>query len=318
MNFDCRSLVKSKRNVKLSCGFRFMSDVKYPLQEMRNLETGTLWQKLKNSTKKAIECGALHSIPTECEFIEEAGIRFLVRVASNLVRKDALKKKEDKPKDFNPFLPYEEDLFVCDISETHLCLLNKFNVVDYHLLIVTRVFEEQETWLTLQDFEAMMLVLNEFEGLAFYNCGRLAGASQRHKHLQVVPVGEIPIEAVLEGVVFDENGVGRVPGFDFVHGFSRLDKGGKSLLEVYHCLLRGVGFEGDFVGDAVGAYNLLATRDWMLVVRRSEEFFEGISVNSLGFAGTFFVRNEGQLQMLKNMGPVRVLKGVALRHVCRL
>ncbi|NIO40609.1 MAG: phosphorylase, partial [Burkholderiales bacterium] len=38
----------------------------------------------------------------------------------------------------NPFLPYGKDLFVSDISETHLALLNKFNVIDYHLLIVTR------------------------------------------------------------------------------------------------------------------------------------------------------------------------------------
>jgi ATP adenylyltransferase len=50
----------------------------------------------------------------------------------------------------------------------------------------------------------------------------------------------------------------------------------------------------------------------MLIVRRSQEDFEGISVNGLGFAGTFFVRNEGQLEKLKNMGPVRVLREVAL------
>ncbi|MCT7950421.1 phosphorylase [Ancylothrix sp. C2] len=289
-----------------------MCEDKSPSQEMRKLETGSLWQKVKECTKKAIECGALHSIVTECEFIEEVGIRFVVRVASNLVRKDEFKKKVSKPKDFNPFLPYEEDLFVADLSETHLCLLNKFNVVDYHLLIVTRVFEEQETWLNLADFEAMELVLNEFDGLVFYNSGRLAGASQRHKHLQVVPMMEIPIKPVLEGVCFDDNGVGRVPGFDFVHAFSRLEKGAKSLLEVYHCLLRAVGFEGDFVGDATGAYNLFATRDWMFVVRRSCEDFEGISVNGLGFVGTFFVRNEGQLDRLKNSGPVMVLKQVAL------
>ncbi|HEY9811208.1 MAG TPA: phosphorylase [Halomicronema sp.] len=290
-----------------------MSEMNLFLEEKGPLKRGTLWEKVKECTQKALECGALLSIPTECEFIEEAGVRFVVRVASNLVRKDELKKDGKKPKDFNPFLPYEEDLFVADISETHLCLLNKFNVVDYHLLIVTRVFEEQETWLNLEDFEAMMLVLNEFQGLVFYNSGKLAGASQRHKHLQVVPVMDIPIEGFLEGVVFDENGVGMVPGFDFVHGFSRLDKGGKSLLEVYHCLLKSVGFDGDFVGDASGAYNLLATRDWMLVVRRSQEDFEGISVNGLGFAGTFFVRNEGQLEKLKNMGPFKVLKEVACR-----
>ncbi len=50
----------------------------------------------------------------------------------------------------NPFLPFDEDFFVTDISDTHVCLLNKFNVVDYHILIVARSFEGQESLLTLK------------------------------------------------------------------------------------------------------------------------------------------------------------------------
>ncbi|NEP52609.1 MAG: phosphorylase, partial [Moorea sp. SIO3C2] len=55
------------------------------------LEPGTLWPKLKAQTEHAIECKALHSIPTEYEFVEQDGIRFLVRILSNLVRKDKAK-----------------------------------------------------------------------------------------------------------------------------------------------------------------------------------------------------------------------------------
>ncbi|HEY9871936.1 MAG TPA: hypothetical protein V6D12_00765, partial [Candidatus Obscuribacterales bacterium] len=113
------------------------------------MEPGTLWDKVTKQTEFALSCGALHPIPTKCEILEQDGIRFLVRILSNLVRKDEAKQKQDKApdtsgKDFNPFLPYEQDLFVADISDTHVCLLNKFNIVDHHLLIITREFEEQE------------------------------------------------------------------------------------------------------------------------------------------------------------------------------
>ena len=59
-------------------------------------------------------------------------------------------------------------------------------------------------------------------------------------------------------------------------------------------------------------YCLLVTRDWMLLVPRSREFFEDISLNSLAFAGSFFVRNEQQLDRLKSFGPMNALRRVAL------
>ncbi|MHC5830704.1 MAG: phosphorylase, partial [Nostoc sp.] len=112
----------------------------------------TLWTSVKEQTEYALQCGALLSIPTEFEFVEQDNVRFLVRILSNLNRKKAAKDQQEKQsprsgQEFNPFLPYEKDLFVADISDTHVCILNKFNVVDYHLLIITRGFEEQESLL---------------------------------------------------------------------------------------------------------------------------------------------------------------------------
>ena len=160
------------------------------LEDKILLKPGTLWTSVKERTEYALQCGALLSIPTEFEFVEQDGVRFLVRILSNLNRKKAAKDKQEKQsatsgEEFNPFLPYEEDLFVADISDTHVCILNKFNVVDYHLLIITRGFEEQESLLTLEDFTAMWVCLADFDGLAFYNSSKTAGASQRHKHLQL-------------------------------------------------------------------------------------------------------------------------------------
>lgn len=59
----------------------------------------------------------------------------------------------------NPFLPYEENLWVQHLSDTHTLLLNKFNLVDHHLLVVTRKFEHQEEPLNIQDIDATMKVV---------------------------------------------------------------------------------------------------------------------------------------------------------------
>ncbi len=302
-------------------------------RETLQLETGTLWAKVTERTQEALRCGALQFLPTKCEFVEQGGINFLVRLLPHLARKDEAKKKQDEEavtsgKEFNPFLPYEEDLFVADISDTHLCLLNKYSIVDHHILIVTRAFEEQETLLTLQDFEAMWICLGEIDGLAFYNGGKLAGASQRHKHLQLVPLplvpqgARVPIESAIASACF-QGVVGTTPSFPFVHAIAQLDPNwvqspsdaACATLECYQALLQAVGLNGEAKqsgSQQTSAYNLIATRQWMMLVPRSLEFFSSIPVNSLGFAGTLLVRNEQQMQMLKELGPLMVLKSVAV------
>ncbi len=298
------------------------------------LKPGTLWPRVIEQTRHALACGALLSLPTEHTFVEQGGVHFLVRTLANLnLKREAKKAAKASGKKINPFLPYEEDLFVADISKTHLCLLNKYNVANYHLLIITRDFEEQENLLTLQDFEALWACMAEFEGLAFYNAGKKAGASQRHKHLQLVPLPlapastpespPIPIASLFSTATF-QGPVGTIPGLPFSHAFAQLDptwaespsKAALTTFEQYKTLLHTVGLGARTAENKQsGAYNLLLTRQWMLLVPRSQEDFESISVNSLGFAGALLVRNEPEMELLKNYGPMNVLKSVALPRV---
>ncbi len=307
-----------------------MSDSKSLNQEIL-LKPGTLWTRIKEQTEHGLECGALQSIPTDYEFVEDNGVNFLVRILSNLKRKDEAKKKQNKAakkgQDFNPFLPYEEDLFVADVSPTHLCLLNKFNVVENHLLIVTREFEEQENLLNWQDFQAMWACLAQVDGLVFYNGGKIAGASQRHKHLQLVPTPlapsqkeSIPIAPTFASAVFN-NDVGKVADLPFVNGFYRFDadlinspnQAAQITLEGYYKLLNAVDLLTENTEDNSSiAYNFLATREWMFIVPRSQEHFESISINSLGFAGALLVRNQQQMQMLKDCKPMKILERVGV------
>jgi ATP adenylyltransferase len=58
-------------------------------------------------------------------------------------------------------------------------------------------------------------------------------------------------------------------------------------------------------------YNLLVADDWMLLVPRLAEYYRGVSVNALAFAGSLFVKDRTQLGLIRAAGPMRVLTGVA-------
>ena len=254
------------------------------------LPPGTLWAETTARTQTARQSGALKSIETEYHLIQQRDIAFIVRTLSNLAFKEAARAKQSEQeakrgKRIDPFLPYEPALFVGDISPTHICLLNKFNVVNNHLLIVTRAFEEQTDLLNLQDFMALWSCMQEIDGLAFFNGGKTAGASQRHKHLQLIPLPFVPnvIDQPLEQAIANttfKNTLGRIKSFPFLHGVASLnllptlspEDAAQIMLESYYLLLQQVGFElQEQTQQQPGAYNFLATRNWMLIVPRSQE-----------------------------------------------
>lgn len=284
------------------------------------MKSGTLWQSVLDSTEHAIRCGALEKIPTRVEYVEEHGIRFQVHIVQQLERK-RVESITQRHEGTNPFLPYDENMFVADVSDTHVCLLNKFNVMEHHLLIVTKEFEHQETLLTADDFQAMWRCLREFNGLAFYNSGTISGASQPHKHLQQVP---LPLGGCAECTPIDslirdasvEGKIGTVPAFNFAHTLSHIARmssetaecAAREIEQVYLEMLGAVANR-----ESPGPYNLLATRDWMLFVPRSVEMYESISVNALGFAGSLLARDEREMELIRERGPLGVLEEVGRR-----
>jgi ATP adenylyltransferase len=295
------------------------------------LISGSLQQALVRTTERALASGALMPIRTDQVFVEQAGVRFLVRSVSSLARKQAQRRLRGASArgPVNPFLPPEPELTVGAVSETHLAVLNKFKVLDGHLLLVTRAFEHQETLLGAEDFQALWRCLAELDGLAFYNGGEVAGASQIHKHLQLVPlpliegIDEVPVSPLL-GRAPAADGVQRVPGVPFVHAFARLDpktyrcpeSAAQMSLGLYRAMLAAVGVtevqrQGERRQSA--PYNLLVTRRWMLMVRRSREYWRGISVNALGFAGSLFVKDRAQIEVIRCKGPLQLLAEVAVR-----
>lgn len=298
------------------------------------LAPGELWARVVRITAQAQSSGSLHSIPTIGSVIEQAGLRFLVRLKA-YAQQPTLPRAE-KPGESSyvegpdPFLPYDPAMFVADLSATHLCLLNKFNVVDHHLLIVTRAFEHQDTLLTRSDFEALWACMAQVDGLGFYNGGKQAGASQRHKHLQLAPLPftadgcDVPIEPALREAEF-HGAFGIAPRLPFVHTLALLNLDGETspsvaaayTHELYLAMVQAVGLRthGERIHPQQGAYNLLITRRWMLLAPRSQERCASISVNALGFAGSFFARDEEQLNLIRALGPLEILRQVGVSRV---
>ena len=298
------------------------------MQAREPFARGSLARRISTVTAGALASGALLPFATGCEYLEDNGVRFFVRVLANLKRKRAQRDAQEQSaaagRPVNPFLPYEQALFVADVSDSHVAILNKFNVVDRHVLIVTREFEQQRSLLTPRDFEALWRCMVEYDSLGFYNGGPEAGASQPHKHLQLVPLPlapqgpPVPIEPLFSGFR-GASEPGTLPGFDFHHRFARLSASAgerdapREAFERYTNMLAQLELSpptGDG-GLQGGPYNMLATREWILLVPRSREFFHATSINALGFAGALLAWNAEQLRELQAAGPFTALRETA-------
>ena len=94
-------------------------------------------------------------MPTETTMVEDRGIPFVIHITT----------LQDRKRRAEPDMSTQPQPVSSAGSRTphrrrrprHLSVLNKFNVLDHHLLIVTREFEPQETLLTLDDFEALLV-----------------------------------------------------------------------------------------------------------------------------------------------------------------
>ena len=275
----------------------------------------TLLDQIQEVSRRALASGHLKPIHTKVCVVPDANIPFRVYTIDQLQFKKWLKEKEEslpEEKKRNPFLPHEPEMFVTEFSETHIGLLNKFPVVENHLLMVTKEFEDQDAWLTEADFACAWHCLSEEGGLVFYNGGTAAGASQRHKHLQWVPWpkrgDELPMQTVFPG---------RQLGFRHCwwpranFASKSEDEWARESLACYRSALRKLG-RGKNATSADEPYNLLMTREWLWLIPRSCEHFETVSINSLGFVGAMLATNEEEKSLIHKVGPLDMLEQVGV------
>jgi ATP adenylyltransferase len=262
---------------------------------------------------RALKRGAQVPLRIEELPVEDTELPFVATWVSSLTLKDlaavAAKAVASAPP-ANPFVPYEQDLYVADLSPTHVLLLNKFPLESSHVLAVTRAYQPQRALLELADLAAISPLFAEADGLMMYNGGRIAGASQEHRHLHFMPTQIAPLDDLFCKVAVTP-GPHAVPQFKFPHVLVRFAGGlfndPEAAAQIHADFLPAAAKCGLAAADAsVPAYNILMTRRWMLVVARSQEHFEAegikVSVNAFHYGGLVGVREPAHLDVVRRAG----------------
>lgn len=283
--------------------------------------TSALMQEVDARSHAAISAGALVPIDAQELTVESGGLMFRLRHVKALQKKQELPGGPRDP-DFNPFLPPEPALTVGPIGAHHVAILNKYPVSRRHLVLARTEFLEQQSALEQEDFHALAHLLSAAGGLGFHNGGTPAGASQRHKHVQWVPAEPGNASLDMFRSVLDpdarEHTVFIHLQMPMKHCFVRVQAGvgvdvmrsAQSMFKGYQRALETMGMEPDTAGHLLPA-NMLVEDGWMLFVPRSKEHFADVSVNALSFGGVFYVRDEEQIQALREAGPLNALASVA-------
>jgi ATP adenylyltransferase len=287
----------------------------------------------RSVTNNALKSGEL--IPTQVNIEEYVENDQTFIIYENI----ATKRKENNigtvtyTKRVDPFRPFDPLLHISSVNNTHELVLNKFVVVKNHALLITTDFQPQTSDLNKIDFDALQSCVDPLKSdnwLIFYNCGMKSGASQPHKHIQIVPLWDLdtklrnfPLQEKLDK--FDYK-------FPFLHAL--VDVSGKNFSEIHdlyvqalrnlHLNVRSEKREvGMVVTCPVGlipeehlveysnddpSYNVLFTINWLLVIPRREENFKGISFNSIGFLNSIYVGSQDQLKLVKDLGISKIVQ----------
>ncbi len=258
------------------------------------------WSKANEVSTQALLSGSLMPISTDPRVLVENGISYYLHLKND----NSKKKFAPKPKDFNPFLPYDEDMFVAKAGDNHVCLLNKFPVLAPHLLICSNTFIEQTAPLEHGDFAAWIMGYDDPDVLGFYNGGFDAGASQPHRHMQLVKTDN-PLQRLTV--------CGELP---FEHRLFAYDQLDAQLLIADYCRAMSqmgliVSEEKDGQAAKCKPYNILLTSRWMLILPRSANNIEGIFANGINYAGHFLLTNEAQVRWLEDHGVLKFLSECA-------
>ena len=275
--------------------------------------TSELLQKAIEVTVAATSSGALVPLDTSLtHLMGDGGCRFELRHLLSATPKH-LRASGPKP---NPFLPWDHRLEVDRIGESHVVILNKYPVQTTHMLLITQDWQPQTGWLSIEDWRSLARVDAMTTGLWFFNSGPDAGASQPHRHLQLLPRGaEEPICARqdwfkrCEEATFGPSDDPLLSSCRVASITSSLT--GETLHETYLTLADDLGLGRPSSDERPrGAYNLLLTRQWMAIVRRSTEGIRGFSVNALGFAGSLLSTEASDREWIQRSGPEALLRAV--------
>lgn len=272
------------------------------------MRTERHWQRAREVSEQARQQGAL--IPLDTRILAIPGLDpFVVR---QLLSSTPRHLRQGGPRP-NPFLPWDRPLQVELLEPAHVLLLNKYPVQEAHLLVITRDWRPQGGWIEAGDWRAVAGVSQDTGGLWFFNSGSRSGASQPHRHLQLLPRRQGEPTCPLAPRFLAQLEGSEAP-WDWAYCLSRRSDphGGSDLADLYHAHAGALGL-GDPSSDSEPQhpYNLLFDDQWFLTVRRVREHGAGFSVNALGFAGFLLCTQDSDRGWLETHSPWSLLAHVA-------
>lgn len=275
----------------------------------------TYWQQALRRSDEALVSSALVPLSTSLESLPgDDGTRFELRHLTGAPPRH-LRAAGPKP---NPFRPWDGRLQVATLDPGHVIILNKYPVQIGHMLLITSEWAPQQGWLTAQDWQAVHRVDQDTTGLWFFNSGPAAGASQPHRHLQLLPRASdqslCPREHWFENHRLAD---GSMRSSDplrrscFIQHWGAGSADMSDLFATYLQLCRSAGLGSPESSDKpLQPYNLLFCRRWMALILRSGEGMHGFSVNALGFAGYLLSTKTAEQDWLAHHGPNALLRQV--------
>ncbi|KAI1494791.1 ATP adenylyltransferase-domain-containing protein [Biscogniauxia mediterranea] len=283
---------------------------------------------VKSAFIRARASGDLTYYPTQVAVLTPGSLVFQLRFSPSL----ALKPKAPKPKDpdakpFNPFENPSPALLITHLPPSHNLVLNKFAVVPEHFLLTTKDVKPQTHVLEEDDIDATYACIQAYhaegqELFAFFNSGEHSGASQPHRHLQLLPV-----ECMKDGLADVDHGdewdvlADRIRGREAALPFTVLtatinaDMSPSDRHRAYVALYRRAvyatlsGADAPSEGEAKISYNFAMTRTSMALCprlaegapirTRSGQDAGIVSLNGTLLAGTALVKNQVEWDALR-------------------
>ncbi len=267
------------------------------------------WKKALDQTRLSIDDESLYPLKTTIitsDLYQKND--FIIR---KLDTSKFIKTKIYGPKQ-NPFSPWDKILEIDKIGYNHQLILNKYPVQKGHILLITNNWKPQNGWLDMNDWKAMQKVNKDTSGLWFFNSSPNAGASQPHRHFQLLRRSKDEISCPREKwfleIKKDINNCSKIKKNIIVSKFNFLENS-ISLLELYLELSKKLGL-GDPISDRKPRfpYNLLITNKWIAIIKRRNDHIHGFSINALGFAGYLLVTDKSDINYLKKYGPEKLLE----------
>ncbi|KAF2156265.1 putative bis-tetraphosphatase [Myriangium duriaei CBS 260.36] len=290
----------------------------------------------------------------------ETGLPFQLRYCPTLAKKPASHKPKTGSKPFDPFEAPTEDLLIANIpsdNPTHILVLNKFPIIPEHFILATKAYKLQTHPLDPDDLAKTYNCLQSWSDghpdrrlFAFFNSGDESGASQPHRHIQLVPVEEmardIPegdtwqplIDSILASNQASTVGPSTIPSLPLKHYALPLpaNPSPETLMDLYVKLLQTAfnvthGISGLERFVPTQHYNLAMTLEGMAILKRTKDALtytssdgekHSVAVNGTILAGTLMVKGEDEWETLKSDPPKlnEVLRAIGdpVQHVDKL